>query len=208
MMTDQTCKVFIEQLASAAPVPGGGGASALIGALGTALAAMVANLTSGKKKYADVQEDIERLLAQSEVLIGELSLLIDKDAEVFEPLSKAYGLPQNTPEEKAHKEATLESALRVACGAPLSIMEKALEAIELHRELEQKGSRIALSDVGVGVLFCKSALMGASLNIFINTKLMKDRQYAEELNKRTNSMIAEGAALADAIYQKVEGSLK
>lgn len=208
MMTDQRCKDFIDELASASPVPGGGGASALVGALGAALGAMVANLTSGKKKYADVQQDIERLLAKSEVLIGELSALIDKDAEVFEPLSKAYGLPQNTEEEKELKKKTMESALRTACEAPLSIMEKAIEAIELHRELEQKGSRLALSDVGVGVLFCKSALLGASLNIFINTKLMKDRQYAEELNVRTRSMISQGAALADSIYKNVEESLQ
>ncbi|MEL7608496.1 MAG: cyclodeaminase/cyclohydrolase family protein [Bacillota bacterium] len=207
-MTDQTCKEFIDKLASSAPVPGGGGASALVGALGAALGAMVANLTSGKKKYADVQQDIERLLAQAEILIGDLSVLIDKDAEVFEPLSKAYGLPQNTPEEKTLKEATLEAALRTACEAPLAIMEKAAEAIELHKELAQKGSRIAISDVGVGVLFCKSALMGASLNIFINTKLMKDRQYAEELNVRTRSMISRGAALADSIYKNVEDSLQ
>lgn len=208
MITDKSCNEFLEVLSSAAPVPGGGGASALVGAMGVALGSMVANLTVGKKKYADVQEDISRILEKTEGLRKELALLVEKDAEVFEPLSKAYGLPGDTEEEKKYREETLESALKVASSAPYLIMEKAYEAMELHEELAKKGTRIAISDVGVGVLFCKSALLGASLNVYINTKLMKDRAYAEELNAKVESLLTKGTRKADSIYQDVEASLK
>ena len=137
-----------------------------------------------------------------------LLALVEKDAEVFEPLSKAYGLPKETDEEKAHKDKVMEEALKLANSVPLKIMEKALEAIDLHEELAAKGTRIAISDVGVGVLFCKSALMGASLNVYINTSLMKDKAFAEDTNKNADRMIAEGSKKADAIYAEVFKSIK
>lgn len=208
MMTERSCNDFLDILASYAPVPGGGGASALVGAIGTALGSMVGNLTLGKKKYEQYQEDIKGILKKADVLRTELVALIDEDAEVFEPLSKAYGLPKNTDEEKAKRDEIMESALRLASSVPIKIMEKAVEAMALHEELAVKGTKIAISDVGVGVLFCKSALMGASLNVFINTKLMKDRQYAENINLMTEKLIEEGIAKADKIYMNVENSIK
>jgi formiminotetrahydrofolate cyclodeaminase len=208
MITDDRCTDFLTVLASAAPVPGGGGASAFVGAMGTALGCMVANLTLGKKKYQDVQEDIKRIIEQAESLRAKLTELVEKDAEVFEPLSKAYGLPKETEEQQRYKEATLESALKAASGVPYEIMERAMEAMDLHEELAKKGTRIAVSDVGVGVQFCKAALMGASLNVYINTKLMKDRPYAEQLNRKVEAMLQVGMAKADRIYQEVEASLK
>lgn len=203
MMLDKSCKEFIDVLSSAAPVPGGGGASAFVGTIGMALGSMVGSLTLGKKKYADVQEDIKVLLEKSDAIQKELIALVDKDAEVFEPLSKAYGLPKETDEQKAHKDKVMEEALDLACSVPMKIMEKALEAIKLHEEYAAKGTAIAISDVGVGVLFCKSALLGASLNVFINTKLMKDRNNAEVLNSRAERMIDEGTEKADKIYADV-----
>lgn len=208
MMTDKSCMDFIEVLSSAAPVPGGGGASALVGSLGMALGSMVGNLTLGKKKYADVQEDIKQILTKAEVLQKELIDLVEKDAEVFEPLSKAYGLPKNTDEEIKEREKIMESALKNACSVPLEIMRKALEAIALHQELSIKGTRIAISDVGVGVLFCKSALMGASLNVYINTKLMKDREYADKINHETEMLLEKGSKAADEVYKAVETGIK
>ncbi len=208
MITDKSCMEFLNALASAAPVPGGGGASASVGATGVALGSMVANLTLGKKKYENVQDDIKRILSKAETLRNELAILIEKDAEVFEPLSKAYGLPKNTDEEKTFKEETMEKALKIACSVPFEIMEKALQAMELHEELATKGTKIAISDVGVGVLFCKSALMGASLNVFINTKLMKDRTFAENINKQVEAMLTDGITKADRIYKDVEASIK
>jgi len=204
---EYSCKEFTDALASGAPVPGGGGASALVGALGTALGSMVGNLTLGKKKYESVQDDIKAILEKAQLLKEQLLSLVDKDAEVFEPLSKAYGLPKNTEEEKRKRDEIMENALRMACSVPVEIMEKAMEAIALHEELATKGSRIAISDVGVGVLLCKSALMGASLNVFINTKLMKDRQYADEINSRVDEMLKSGIKRADAVYMEVESGL-
>lgn len=208
MYIGYSCKEFTDALASGAPVPGGGGASALVGALGTALGSMVGNLTLGKKKYESVQDDIKAILEKAQLLKEQLLSLVDKDAEVFEPLSKAYGLPKNTEEEKRKRDEIMENALRMACSVPVEIMEKAMEAIALHEELATKGSRIAISDVGVGVLLCKSALMGASLNVFINTKLMKDRQYADEINSRVDEMLKSGIKRADAVYMEVESGLR
>lgn len=208
MFTENTCREFANQLASASPTPGGGGASALVGAYGVALGAMVANLTLGKKKYENVQDDIKDILERTARLRNDFLLLVEKDAEVFEPLSKAYGLPRNTEEEKQKRDEVMESALKLACSVPIEIMEKALEAIDVHEELAEKGTRIAISDVGVGVRLCKAALMGASLNVFINTKLMKDREYASQINDKTDGMLRLGMEKADSIYKRVEDSLK
>lgn len=208
MMIEKSCGEFLDLLASAAPVPGGGGTSAMVGGLGMALGSMVGNLTLGKKKYENVQGDIRLILGKAAKLQKELFSLIQEDAEVFEPLSKAYGLPKNTEEEKNQRDAVMENALKTACSVPVKIMEKCLEAISLHEELAEKGTRIAISDVGVGVQFCKAALLGGSLNVFINTKLMKDKGCAENINKRTEGMLAEGIGRADRIYKAVESMIK
>ena len=202
-MVNKSCIDFVAILASKEPVPGGGGASALVGAIGMALGSMVGNLTLGKKKYADVQEDMERLLKEAQVLEASFLELVQKDADVFEPLSKAYGMPKETEEEKAKKDEVMEEALKLACSVPMEIMEKAMECIRLHEEFGEKGTAIAISDVGVGILFVKSALMGGSLNVFINTKLMKDRDYAEDINRKAEAMLADGCKRADVIYKKV-----
>ena len=202
-MVEKSCIDFVNVLASKEPVPGGGGGAALVGAVGMALGSMVGNLTLGKKKYADVQEDMERLLKEAGALQNDLLELVEKDAEVFEPLSKAYGMPKETDEEKAKKDEVMEAALRQACSVPVEIMEKAMDCIRIHEEFGEKGTAIAISDVGVGVLFVKSALMGGSLNVFINTKSMKDRDYAEKINKRAEEMLADGCKRADAVYEKV-----
>ena len=189
--TKGSCEAFVEVLASKAPVPGGGGASSLVGAIGTALGNMVGSLTLGKKKYADVQDDIIALKAKADALQMELLDLVQKDAEMFEPLSKAYGLPKETEEQKAEKARIMEAALKDACSVPLLIMEKCCEAIELHKEFAAKGSALAISDVGVGVACCRAALLGASLNVFINTKSMTDKAYAAEINEKAEAIFAD-----------------
>ena len=198
-----SCEKFVEELASKAPVPGGGGASALVAAVGAALGNMVGSLTVGKKKYADVQEDILALKVETDKLQAELLALVERDAEVFEPLSRAYGLPKETPEEQAEKTRVMEAALKEAGDVPLAVMEKCGRAIELHREFAAKGTLLAISDVGVGVAFCKAALQGASLNVFINTKAMQDRAHAEDTNRRAHALLAQYLPLADEIYADV-----
>jgi formiminotetrahydrofolate cyclodeaminase len=196
---DKSVRAFTEALASKAPTPGGGGASALAGALGAALGTMVGNLTVGKKKYQDVEADVLALMEEMEDLRRRLLELVDGDAEVFAPLAEAYGIPKEHPE----RAEIMEGALRLAVSVPIEIMECAARAIELHAQLGQKGSLLALSDVGVGVLFCKAALMGASLNVSVNTALMQDAKFAAELDARAAALIAEYGALADTVYEQV-----
>ena len=199
---------FLDALSSSAPVPGGGGASAAAGAMGAALGMMVANLTAGKKKYADVEEEIIAIRGQLYDLQQRLVLLTDEDAKAFEPLSKAYGLPRSTPEEQEKKAEVMEAALYEASRPPLEMMETVLEVMRLLEILGEKGSRIAVSDVGVGISFCQAALEGASMNVFINTKSMKNRERAKEMNCRADAMIAEGTVIKERVSREVEGQIR
>lgn len=206
--TTYTCENFVEILSTKAPIPGGGGASALVGALGTALGNMVGSLTVGKKRYADIESDILVLKRKADNLQKDFLHLIDEDARVFEPLSKAYGMPKETVEERVEKERIMEIALKDASSVPMEIMRKCCEAIDLIEEFALKGSSIALSDAGVGVAFCKAALQGASLNVFINTKSMMNREYAEILNSEAEEMIRIYTTKADKVYNFVNHRLK
>ena len=207
-MLEKSCTIFIEELQSKAPVPGGGGASAYVGAIGMALGCMVGNLTLGKKKYQEVESDILTLLEKSEVVISGLKELVSKDAEVFYPLSQAYGMPQNTDAERADKEAVLQHALIAATQVPLDIAKTCLNAIELIEEYAGKGTRIAISDAGVGAVFCKAALQGAKLNVLINTKIMRDQELKIRVEKELAEICQVGLEKADRIYQYVESLLK
>lgn len=203
-MLEKSCNQFLQELSSKAPVPGGGGASAYVGALGMALGSMVGNLTLGKKKYMDVEEDIKELLKKSEAIIDGLVALVARDAEVFYPLSQAYGLPKNTEEEKSIKDTALQKALVDATMVPLTIAEYCLKAIDLHEEFAKIGTRIAISDVGVGAAFCKAALQGAKLNVLINTRIMKDQDLKNQIECRLKEIENEGMVKADRILQYVE----
>lgn len=206
--TKGTCEEFVDVLASKAPVPGGGGASALVGAIGMALGNMVGSLTVGKKKYADVEADIIAMKEKATALQADFLRLVEADAEAFEPLSKAYGMPRETEEEKAEKARVMAIVLKDACAVPMEIMEKCCEAIDVIEEFAAKGSALAISDVGVGVVFCKAALLGASLNVFINTKSMADKEYAASLNEKADKMIADYSKKADEIFAAVDARLR
>ncbi len=199
---------FSDVLASKAPVPGGGGASAVAAAVGASLGQMVASLTLGKKKYADVQGRIEELIPRFEAVRADILALADEDAKAFEPLSRAYGLPKSTEEERAHKAEVMEAALRSACEPPLKIMEKTCEAIDLVDEISRIGTKIAISDAGAGATLLSSALKAVSLNIFINAKSMTDREYAEALLTHTQEMLDEGCKKADDAYVRVERGIR
>lgn len=206
-MLELSCLKFIDELSSKAPVPGGGGAAAFVGSIGVALGRMVGNLTVGKEKYSAVEEDMRILLKKSEALIMRLNQLVQKDAAVFEPLAKAYGMSINTAEERLEKERVLQEALVQASKVPLAIAECSLEGIRLLEQYAKKGSRLAVSDAGVGVVFCKAAIQGSKLNVLINLKLMKDEALKEELLKKITAVEAEGIKLADQVYQYVEEQL-
>lgn len=208
LMLEKKATEFLEDLSSSAPFPGGGGAAAVTGALAASLGLMVTNLTVGKKRYEAVEEEMQETKRRLTVLREELVRLTDEDAICFEPLAKAYRLPKETPEERLHKEQVMETALQEACAVPLKIMEKTLEVMEYLRVVGEKGSVMAVSDAGGGIVLAQAALEGAALNIFINTKSMKDRVLARELNERAEQMIAEGARKKEALYGKVLGKLK
>ena len=207
-MMEKSCGQFLAELAGKAPTPGGGGASALVGAAGVALGNMVGSLTVGKKKYAAVEAGIQALNARSEALRGELEALVQADAEAFAPLAAAYGLPKDTPEQAAHKSAVLEKALDAACAVPLQIMEKCAEGIALAEEYAAKGSVMAVSDAGCAAVLCKAALQAASLNVFINTKLMADRSRADVLDAKADSLLNEFVPRADAVFESVMQKLR
>ena len=200
-MLNKSVTEFTEALASKAAVPGGGGASALVGAIGIALGDMVGELTVGKKKYADVEEDVKALMARAQELRVKLLDCVNKDAEAFEPLSRAYGIPKDDPA----RDEVMEKCLRDAAAAPLEILDLCCEAIELQREFADKGSVLAISDAATGVVFCWSALYGAAVNVKVNTKSMKDRAYAEKINAHVDEQMAKYRSLAEKVYQDVYG---
>ncbi len=203
-MLEKPATQFLSELSSNAPVPGGGGASAAVGAFAAALGMMVTNLTIGKKKYADYEEEVKAVRDRLEDLRDQLIDLVDGDAVAFEPLSKAYSIPKDDPE----RDTIMENALYEASVVPMSIMETVLAAAKELEILVEKGSKLAVSDVGVGILFAQAAIEGASLNVYINTKSMKDRERAAALDAKADAIIAEGAALKARIYDGVLAAIK
>ena len=201
-MTLESCRKFVEVLASNAPAPGGGGAAALVGALGTALGNMVGSLTVGKKKYADVEGEIIALKEKCDALQTELLNQVEADDIGFVPLAKAYSIPKDDP----NRDAVLEEATITACAVPMHIMELCCEAIGYIKVFAEKGSRLAVSDAGCGAVCCKAALQAASLNVFINTKSLKNREVAEEMNAKANGMLDTYCALADEIFASVRAN--
>ena len=194
---------FLEALASSAPTPGGGGAAALCGALGIALGNMVGSLTLGKKKYADVQEDIAELNAKAEALRAGFVALVDADAEAFAPLSRAYSIPKDDPA----RDEIMEPALLKAAEAPLEIMRKCAEALELISGYAAKGSALAISDAGCAAALCGAAMEAAALNVKINTKSMKNRAVADNINAEMNELLHKYFVLSQEIYNDVSGRL-
>ena len=203
-MKEKTLSEFIDELSSSAPTPGGGGASALVGAVGAALCSMAASLTTGKKKFAEYEDDLSRIIKEAKVKAEELLCLVQRDADVFEPLSRAYSIPKGTPE----REKTLDAALRMACSAPLDVLRCVCEAIELVEELSHKSSKLVISDVAVAAAACRAAMDGAAMNVYINTALMTDREYAAAADAEAEALLARGRAVCDKIYAEIEAQIR
>ena len=196
-MLEMKIKEFLDKLESKDAVPGGGGASALAAALGSSLGTMVGSLTVGKKKYADVEEDIKALMAEMTEISDRLAACVNKDAELFEPLSKAYGIPKDEP----GRDETLEKCLKDAASAPFEIMELSCRAIELLEQFYAKGSKLMISDAATGAAIVKGALLGAAVNVRVNTRLMKDKEYAADIDSKTDAMIEEYSPRADRVFE-------
>ena len=207
-MLEKTLTDFDQVLSSKEPVPGGGGASAYVGALGIALGEMVGSLTVGKKKYADVEADIIEYNKKAAALRKKFEELVEADAKAFYPLSQAYGMKKDTEEEKQKKELVLQKALRGATLVPLEILKTAVEALELVAQYANKGSVIAISDAGCAAAFLKASIEGARLNVLINTRLIKDEEFKNQIEAEMEVLAKKGKEEAHTIYAQVEARLK
>ena len=203
-LTNLSCTEFAEVLAAKQSVPGGGGAAALVGALGTALCSMVGNFTTGKKTYAAVEDDVQRMLTDAEAVRLRLIDLVADDAEAFFPLSQAYAIPKEDPS----RAETLEAATKAACKAPYEMMVEIAKSIELLEEMGEKGSKMLVSDVGCGALFARAALESASMTVFVNTKTIKDRAWAEDLEAKCDALLSEYIPRAEACARSVMSRIR
>lgn len=203
-LVDLSCRAFATELAAKRSVPGGGGAAALAGALGVALCSMVGNFTLGKKRYVDVEDDVRCLMAEAEEIRATLIGLVEADAAAFEPLSRAYGIPKEDPT----RAQVLEVATKTACSAPLEMMRATARSVELLEEMGEKGSRMLLSDIGCGAALCAAALKAASMNVYVNTKTLADRAYAEGLEREVDRLLETYVPRADALAARVAESIR
>jgi formiminotetrahydrofolate cyclodeaminase len=207
MTQNSTIATFLDDLASERSTPGGGGAAAVTGAIGAALVSMVCNLTIGKKNYAEVEEDLKAVLAKAETLRAELTGAIEEDVIAFNGVMGAYGLPRGTDEEKAKRAEAIQHALRSATLAPLRVCEACFEVIELSQVVADKGNLNVISDAGVAVLAANAGLRSSALNVFINAKAIKDREFAEKHLGEVNALLAKAGPMTEAVYEIVKNKI-
>ena len=196
---DLSIEEFTKKLASKDAVPGGGGASGLVAAIGIALGSMVGELTIGKPKYAEYEDELKRLAKLSNEIREKLIKLTQKDADCFEPLSKAYGIPKDDPK----RDEIMEECLKNAVSAPLEIFNLACESIEILEEYGKYGSKLVISDAATGVMCSWAAMYGAAINVKVNTKLMKDRNNAETINQYIDETMEEYWPRAEKVYNDI-----
>jgi methenyltetrahydrofolate cyclohydrolase len=207
MTKNSSIAVFLDDLASKRPTPGGGGAAAFCGAIGAALVSMVANLTIGKKNYEAVWEDLKAVNEKAEALRAELTQAIDEDVLAFAAVMGAYGLPRATDEEKAKRTAAIQAALKDATLAPLRAVKACFEVIRLSCDVADKGNLNVISDAGVAVLAANAGLRSAALNVFTNAEAIKDRDFAERQLTEVNALLAQATEMTEQVYQTVRGQI-
>lgn len=203
MTKDKTIAAFLDDLASERPTPGGGGAAAVCGAIGAALVSMVANLTIGKKNYEAASERLKAVNEKAERLRAELTSAIEEDVAAFNSVMGAYGLPRTTEEEKAKRMEAIQAALKDATLAPLRAVKACFEVMRLSAAVAEKGNLNVISDAGVAVLAANAGLRSAALNVFINAKVIKDRDFAEKQLAEVNALLTQAAQITEQIYQTV-----
>ena len=204
MLTDKSVRDFSQELSDKVPVPGGGGAAALAGALSAALGSMAAKYTVGKKAYSDYEGDLNEMIATCGELRLKLLTLVEKDAEAFEPLSKAYKIPNDDPD----REEILEKATLEAAYVPLDIMDACADVIDVLDELVEKCSRLMISDVACAAILAGAALKAASINVFVNTSSMNNRMKAEELELTADRLLEDYVPLSEVIAETVTADLR
>jgi len=198
---------FLDDLASSKPAPGGGSVAGLAGSLGAGLLSMVCNLTLGKKKYADVQEDITVLVGKTEKLRNELTSLIEEDIKAYTFLNDTMKMPRDTDEQKAARDKAMDGALKGATNVPMKIAEACVAVMDICQETADKGNSNAISDVGVGILLAEAGLRSAALNVLINLGFCKDEAFVKQSREHLNSLLAGRGKLRDEIYDLVVSKL-
>ena len=206
-LTEMTVKEFADVMGSDAPAPGGGSASALNGAIGAGLAAMVCGLTVGKKKYAEFAENAKEVEAAALALKDKFVTIIDTDTDAFNAVSAVFTMPKDTDDEKAARKAAMLAALKGCTISPFEMMELGLQALELVTALIGKSNPTAASDLGCAALNLKSCIQGAWLNVLINLGGIKDEAFVAEYKGKGEAILAEALPLADKIYNTVLESL-
>lgn len=204
---DQSIQHYLDQLASKAATPGGGSASALLGAQSAALTSMVCNLTIGKPNYGEVDADMQVLLKKSESLRTILTAMIQADVDVFNKLMAAYGLAKTTDQEKTARSQQIQTVLHEATIVPLACAKACADAIKLSQEAAEKGSLMVISDAGVAVMSAYAGLKSAALNVYINVTSLKDRPFAEEKLAELEAILQGAGIQAEEIYQLVKNKL-
>jgi len=204
---DNRIEEFLDALASQAATPGGGGAAAIIGAMGAALVSMVCNLTIGKKKYAEVEADMKDVLGKAEALRHRLTAMIEDDAKAFDAVMGAYGMAKETDADKAARDKAIQAALKLATDVPLACARAAREVIDLAAVASDKGNLNVISDAGVGVLAGYAALRSAALNVFTNARMITDKTFAEAKLKELNGLLAGAEAATEKAYGTVKGKV-
>lgn len=204
---DKTVAQFLDELSSNAPVPGGGSTAALTGALAAALVSMVGNLTVGKKRYADVEEEVKALLSRSESLRRRLSDLLEADTQVYGSLSQAYRLPRATEDQKLARTAAIQAALKEAEEVPMQIAEACVEVLDLCAPMAEMGSRLAVSDAGVAALLAEAGLRSAALNVLINLAYIKDESFVHHEQARLDALLAGKGQIKEQVYELVVSKL-
>lgn len=207
MLSNMTVREFVNELSRNSPAPGGGSVAALAGALSTALASMVASLTYGKKGYEQHNDKMESIGRSAQELKDTLVKAIDEDTEAFNKVMACFSLPKKTDEEKIHRAAAIEEATKGAALVPLSVLERAPEALKLALFAVEHGNRNSLSDAGVAALMARASAHGAYYNVLINLNTIGDKKWAEETRKKADGYIAEVDKMAENVERVVNTKL-
>jgi len=208
MPSKRTLDTFLDDLASSSPAPGGGSVAALSGALGAALISMVCNLTIGKKKYADVDGDMKKIIGQSEDLRRQFTTLVDKDTLAFSKVMEAYSLPKDTEPQKALRGAAVREATKEATLVPLEVMKHCIDALALAQEVASRGNVNSISDAGVSALMLHTACEGAALNVRINLNSLDDPEFVGWKTDEVASLLSTSRMMLDEIQAIVEEKMK
>ena len=202
-LSELSVLAFTERVASCDPAPGGGSCAALYGCLGAALTAMVSGMTQNRKKYAEYEEHVKEVEAKCEKLREKLADVMERDTDAFLLVSDAYALPKATDEEKAARSLAIQEGLKACTRTPLEMMELMGEAVELISSMLDGFNTSCASDLGVAALSLKAGILGAWLNIKINTGSLKDKAFAADAEARGQAVLDRAVPVADDCFARL-----